>query len=148
MPILNWRTASSVVKQARLTLGQTQAEFGGQLRASTRTIIRWEQGRTEPGIEDLRQMATLVRGEDAALAAQLESIAQEQCNLAGWDPAQRGQQRLAPLKPSIAGILDAAMGAAQVPRPTMRLALRAALTQAKVLGLTVDALLEALDEPA
>jgi transcriptional regulator with XRE-family HTH domain len=58
------RALRRMLRLARDSLGMTQARLGDELGSASRTVIRWEQGRSEPGPASMLRLADMVRVED------------------------------------------------------------------------------------
>ena len=65
------RALRRMLRLARESLGMTQARLGGELGSASRTVIRWEQGRSRPGPDRMLRLADMVRVEDPELATEL-----------------------------------------------------------------------------
>jgi DNA-binding XRE family transcriptional regulator len=52
---------SKLLQAARAGCALTQADLAARLGRSTRTIARWEAGRTAPGVAEVRAVASVLR---------------------------------------------------------------------------------------
>ena len=71
MPDNSPRALRRMLRLARMSLGMTQASLGDALGSASRTVIRWEQGRSIPDTGRMLRLADMVRGEDSELATAL-----------------------------------------------------------------------------
>lgn len=68
MPFPTPQPYRRILRASRMMLGKTQFELGNMFRLSSRTILRWERGRSYPSDDQARQLAALVREYDDDLA--------------------------------------------------------------------------------
>jgi DNA-binding XRE family transcriptional regulator len=140
-----------LLRMAQHETETTQYELGEKLGVSRRTIIRWGRNATSPAPFQVQQLADLVRatGNDDLADALLEAA-----NLPIPEPpvqvveAPSPAPSPEPVGPPPQHLMDAVIYAAAdaadlAPRKT-RLALRAALLRARELGVTAEAMVEAL----
>jgi DNA-binding XRE family transcriptional regulator len=142
---------SHLLRMVQNELGLTQLELGHKLGVSRRTIIRWSVNSTRPAPFQVEELAALVRAEgnddlaDSLLEAEDLPLPQPRVEL----PAPRVVvEPPPPAGPAPQHALDAviyaASDAADLAPRTARIVLRAALQRAKELGVSADAIVEAL----
>jgi hypothetical protein len=138
----------------------TQARLGDALGSASRTVIRWEQGRSRPGPDCTLRLAEMVRVEDPELAARLlESAGIAPPPVAAPPRAEAPSPpppslpavapptpRVAPLTPRLAAeaVVYAAAEVLDAAPRTARPAVLAAFARAADLEITVAELLEGL----
>ncbi len=141
----------ALLTQARWAVGAaSQGEFGEMLGVSRRTGQRWMRGHSTPTPTELQRMAALVYPRDADLAEQLAQAAGASLVALGLvkpSPPQAPPAAPAPPLP-VEDVIEAVVCAAadamdESPR-RVRPALLAALQRARRMGLTVEAMEEAL----
>ena len=168
------RPLKRVLIDARQSLGMNQRELAEAMGVSSRTIIRWQHGQSEPVEAQVHQLAAMVREEDEELADELLTAAsvapaprpQADVTPAGAEPMAPAPPVAAPspsfaLAPAAAGpsqstapapahmidaiVCSAADAANLLPR-AVRPALRAAFARARELGISVEAAERGLDD--
>jgi hypothetical protein len=141
-----------LLKMAQNELALTQVELGVELGVSRRTIIRWGRGQTYPSQFEVETLVDLLRskGHDDLAESFLEA-ADLPIHLAPRDALPSAPTRVgSPAPPAVAAhllesVVYAAADAADVAPREARLVLRAAFLRAKALGVSSDAIGEALD---
>ncbi len=83
------RPLKRVLIDARQSLGMNQRELAEAMGVSSRTIIRWQHGQSEPVEAQVHQLAAMVREED-------EELADELLTAASVAPAPRPQADVTP----------------------------------------------------
>lgn len=85
---------ASLMKDIRLGLGLTQRTFGQKMGCTTRTVGRWELGRSDPTPATVQRALAILRARDPDAAAQLavhaalpNAVAQEDARKAALDHA-------------------------------------------------------------
>jgi hypothetical protein len=140
-----------LLRMAQNELGLTQFELGQRLGVSRRTIIRWGRNATAPAPFQVEDLANRVR------AGGHDDLADSLLEAAGLPipappaPLVEPAAAVAPPEPSgpppqhvVDAVIYAAADAADLAPRKTRLALRAALLRAKELGVTAEAMAEAL----
>jgi hypothetical protein len=142
---------TELLMESRRVLGVgSQGAFGELLGASRRTGQRWERGHAFPGSRDLERLARLVFAKDPALAARIAQAAGttlERLELVHPAPPPAAAAPPPP-PPDPVHIVDtvvcAAAEAVDMKPPQIRPALIAAFRRARLAGLSVEAIDEAL----
>jgi transcriptional regulator with XRE-family HTH domain len=154
-----------LVGRARVALGLTQKQLGEMFRASMRTAHRWEGGEAYPDVDQVLKLARAVFPRDALLAAELAEQAGTTLQAMGLvapppalPPAPAASAPPArpfpPVRLMIDSIVLAAVDAAEGLTPSMatrqgvRDILRAGFSRANGLGLTIEEVNRALEEPS
>ena len=153
-----------LVGRARVALGLTQKQLGEMFRASMRTAHRWEGGEAYPDVDQVLKLARAVFPRDALLAAELAEQAGTTLQAMGLvtpppavSPAPAASAQPArpfpPVRLMIDSIVLAAVDAAEGLTPSLatrqgvRDILRAGFSRAHGLGLTIEEVNRALEEP-
>jgi DNA-binding XRE family transcriptional regulator len=148
--LLLHRDARALISLARSCLGMSQEQFGIALGASKRTATRWDSGRANPSIGQVRELAALVYPRDPSLAAELAVAAGttlESLGIVAPAPPAPAPPALPPPPPPrlvVQAVVCAAADALQVPPSTVRAALLAAFRTAHELRFTVEDVEKAL----
>jgi transcriptional regulator with XRE-family HTH domain len=140
------RPLRDVLRDARMTLGMTQAEFGPALGWSHRSAVRWERGRSVPLDDSLVKLASLLVPVDADLAAEVATAVGatlESLGLAQPQVPEKPGTRCKPDDLADAVVCAVADATDLLPR-ALRPLLHAAFARARALGLTVEQLEESL----
>jgi DNA-binding XRE family transcriptional regulator len=134
-----------LIVQARQALLLNQEELADRVGSSTRTVQRWEVGRSAPAPFHIHALADAARALDPALAAQLDAFAPRAPAKAA-DPAPA--PALAPSTPVLVdAIVCAAAEAMGVSPQAVRPALLAAFARARDVGLDADSVAAVLAPP-
>ncbi len=126
----------------------SQEKLGEALGVSRRTVIRWAT-RSVPSESQLTKLAGLVHPFDEGLASELAVAAGKRLPELGLAPAtppepSRPEDALPLAELTVDSIVHAAASAASASPQAARAAVLAALERAATLGMTADALREAL----
>jgi DNA-binding XRE family transcriptional regulator len=144
------RPMRRLLRYARSALMMTQREMGETIGAASRTIIRWERGHSEPSPDQVKRLADLVRPEEADLADELLAAAGVHVPAPLAPPPERVPLPVPPPVPvampkhAVDAVVYAAADAMNVAPRAMRLAIAAAFLRARELGLSIEAVAEAL----
>lgn len=66
------------IKKYRLKRGLTQAQLGGKLGCSEKTISSWEVGRTEPNIGNIEELSSALNCRKSDLIGEPTSLSSEE----------------------------------------------------------------------
>jgi hypothetical protein len=121
---------------SQMALHMLQNQFATFMGVSDRTMRRWTERQTRLTPRQLAKLVTAVHARDPLLAGRIAAVHGVTLEDLGLG--------LSPEKTVAYAIVAAAAGVAEVPVPTMRVALAAATTRAKASGLTVEAVCELL----
>jgi transcriptional regulator with XRE-family HTH domain len=141
------RTIARILIDARMALKMSQAQFGAALGSSKRTASRWDTGRSTPVPEALQRLAAL-------LAPAHRGLADEVAGAMGQTLVSLGLETQAPAAAAGAApvsqrdrvdlvVLAAVEGSGLLPS-AVRAVLHAAVKRARELGLSIDAIDDAL----
>jgi transcriptional regulator with XRE-family HTH domain len=128
----------------------TQRQFGRALGWSMRTASRWDTGRSTPSVATLAKLATLLAPIDRALAEEAASRAGVPLSELAQDERQAGEGHAPAATKAVTRaeavdlVVFAAAEAADASPRTQRRAVYVAAKRARELGLTLEALEEAL----
>ena len=157
MPHVPGRGATLLVIKAQDSLALTQEGLARLVGSSRRTMTRWWSGQSGPSVSQLQVLARAVHPRDPGLAAKLAE--EGGATLEALGLARPASPTATLLTPAVAGrpfppvrlVVDAVVCAAaeamQAPPGPIRDVLRAAITRARVLGLTLEEMDEALSSP-
>jgi hypothetical protein len=145
---LSSATIVPLLIEARGVLGVSQGALGVMLGSSERSGQRWERGgAAAPTSEQLHDLARLVHPHDAALAARIATAAGTSLLALGVvAPPPPALPARPPVDPAhlVDAIVCAAADAMQVVPDAVRPALRAAFQRARLVGLAVEDVDDAL----
>jgi transcriptional regulator with XRE-family HTH domain len=155
LPGMTTESIVDLMALVRSALGIPQVDLAGKLGVSRRTGQRWVAGDTGPVRADVGRMAKLVYPVDPTLAGRLAAHAGttlEALGLVAPPPIPMAPPVLQAPSPPIELLVDsvvcAAAEAINVPPGAVRLALVAAITRARQLGLTLESLESVLGDKA
>jgi transcriptional regulator with XRE-family HTH domain len=137
-----------------MALKMSQGEFGSALGSSKRTASRWDAGKSTPGPDALARLAALLVPVDRALAGEVAGEAGQTLASLGLEPpapaappapspVPSGPPPVSPRERVDLVILAAVEGSGLLPS-AVRPVLQAAVKRARELGLSLDAIDEAL----
>jgi len=132
-----------LVERARLALHLNKRGLARALGLSPRTVYRWNKRTALPRKVTLRELAVKLHPVDPALAADLAVAG-------GTTAAAMGlmsRVKAAPGALAAESVVGAAADVLGLPPKAVRTAVAASLHRAQALGLTVEALLAALEQP-
>ncbi|MBS2026709.1 MAG: helix-turn-helix transcriptional regulator [Deltaproteobacteria bacterium] len=133
----------SLIERARLALHLDKRELAKALGMSPRTVYRWKARMAWPRKETLRELAVKLHPVDPALASDLAVAG-------GTTSAAMGlmdRVKVAPGALAAESVVGAAADVLGLPPKGVRPAVVAALHRAQALGVSVEALLAALEQP-
>lgn len=163
MPHVVGPDVHGLIVRARMALGMTQKQLAEMLGASLRTASRWEGGGSYPDHQQVGQLARAVHPKDATIAEALAGEAGTTLEALGLVVRKSPSPPLSPAPPPrafppidlmvdsvILAAADAVAGYADSPlqeRSALLDVLRAAISRARRLGLTLEEVDAALSHP-
>ncbi|HEV3189041.1 MAG TPA: helix-turn-helix transcriptional regulator [Polyangiaceae bacterium] len=164
MPHIVGPDVHGLVVRARMALDMTQKQLAEMLGVSLRTANRWEGGGSYPDLQQVGQLARAVHPKDAALAEALAGEAGTTLEALGLVARKSPSPPLPPAPPPrafppidlmvdsvILAAADTVAGYADCPlqeRSALLDVLRAAISRARRLGLTLEEVDAVLSRPS
>ena len=143
MPTTAELDAPALLREARCILEMTQTAFGERLGVTKRTVMRWEKGTTVATCFHLLHAACLIEVKAPDRAQEMRAAAHFMAHALGMTAAELESSPMPGLTGDALAIetfVDGVAKALGLRPETVRPALRAAVVQADLAGLTLPAL--------